>query len=118
MRWFSVSTLAFAAGCGVATGGAGGPGSFANEQHTAVTSPGCTARSNFRVCQVSSGATVLGDGGVINGTESCTDACTSAEQALSCTGNAQPNPASDCRVIPVPTPNGVTDWCCPIDQGS
>jgi hypothetical protein len=78
---------------------------------------GCFAGPAGRACAVSSGATVLPDGGVSGGTESCKSFCGSAEYQMSCQGNTVPEPSSSlgCQVIPIPTPADVTYYCCPCD---
>ncbi|MGO9828545.1 MAG: hypothetical protein ACLPJH_00275 [Myxococcaceae bacterium] len=83
---------------------------------------GCTPRSQFNVCEVSNGATVLADGGVLDGTETCKDECSPAEYALACvtadiSGSTidVPTPALslECTIIPGPTPLGAAFYCCP-----
>ena len=82
---------------------------------------GCSPNQGFNICTVSNGATVLPDGGVFNGTESCRDFCSSSEYSLICRGGmtdmcyqlGQPSPLLGCTVVPIPTPACTTVYCCP-----
>ena len=82
---------------------------------------GCSASPEFNVCQVSNGATILPDGGVINGTEVCTDFCSPSEYSLICRGGmsencyelAVPRYPIGCTIVPVPTPACTLVYCCP-----
>ena len=71
---------------------------------SAVTSDGgadggCTARADFNICEEPSGV--------------CTNQCSAVEYALICTESIAAGTSLDCRVLPIPTPAGVTDYCCP-----
>ena len=76
---------------------------------------GCTARTIFQICEVPSGSTVEADGAVSTpdgAPASCKDACSNTEYALTC-ANASAADSLGCRVLPLPTPAGVTEYCCP-----
>lgn len=85
---------------------------------------GCSPSPEFNGCQVSNGATVLQDGGVINGTETCTDYCSPSEYSLICRGGmsemcyqlALPSPSLGCSVVRIPTPACTTVYCCPCSS--
>jgi hypothetical protein len=66
-----------------------------------ASTEGCTASARFDVCEQHP-----------DGSESCHDACTSSEYALSCT-SAEPEESLRCAILPVPTPLGVSVYCCP-----
>jgi hypothetical protein len=75
----------------------------------------------FDICEVPSGTTILADGGA-NGPETCTDACSPTEYALTCRGTQSmeeignipdPDPSLKCAVIPIPTPSNELFYCCP-----
>jgi hypothetical protein len=84
-----------------------------------ASTSGCFAEPSARVCQISNGATVLPDGGVANGTETCQSTCGAGEFALSCSSAGltgpipAPNAALGCSVVPDPTPPGELLYCCP-----
>ncbi|MGO8997045.1 MAG: hypothetical protein ACLQVI_27330 [Polyangiaceae bacterium] len=86
----------------------------------AATGVGCSPESAGQTCQVSNGATVLPDGGVANGTETCTSLCGASEYELTCTsgspnpnGIPDPDPSLGCTIIPIPTPSDALFYCCP-----
>jgi hypothetical protein len=60
---------------------------------------GCAWSADFKVCQEPSNA--------------CTNECTPFEYALICSQFVAADSSLDCRVIPIPTPAGVTVYCCP-----
>jgi hypothetical protein len=65
----------------------------------------CSATPTFEECQ---------DNG--DGTETCKDACHANEFSLSCDHDTQaPSSLGNCRVLPLPTPQGVTIYCCPCE---
>src|SRR5580692_1727797 len=76
------------------------------DTYSDASSSGCKPEAPGKTCQVSNGATVLADGGVVNGTETCTSLCGDSQYELSCVEapSADPNPSLGCTVIPVPTP--------------
>jgi hypothetical protein len=82
---------------------------------------GCFAVPPGRLCEVSNGATVLPDGGVTDGTESCHSLCSGSDYRMTCTGPpsgaAMPTPDSTlgCSIVPLPTPAGVSIYCCPCN---
>jgi hypothetical protein len=83
---------------------------------------GCFAAPPGRLCAVSNGATVLADGGVKGGTESCQSICSGSDYQLTCTGMPTPGatvPSPDsslgCSVVPLSTPSNTTIYCCPCD---
>jgi ABC-type Fe3+-hydroxamate transport system substrate-binding protein len=114
------------AACSSATS-QGTSSSSQSDQATACTYPplavtysdasgsGCKPEAPGKICQVSNGATVLADGGVVNGTETCTSLCGDSQYELSCmeAPSANPDPSLGCTVIPIPTPADVTLYCCP-----
>jgi hypothetical protein len=78
--------------------------------------PGCFAHPPGQVCQVSNGATVLPDGGVANGTESCSSMCASSDYGMTCNGaSAGPAASLGCQIVPIPTPSDVAIYCCPCE---
>jgi hypothetical protein len=68
------------------------------------------------LCVVSNGSTINVDGGVSGGSESCASLCSLSQYELDCAGDAQPDPTLGCTVIPLPTPAGYTDNCCPCAE--
>jgi|CZKU01.1.fsa_nt_gi hypothetical protein len=84
-----------------------------------ASSEGCFARPPASICQVSNGATILADGGVENGTETCQSLCSAGQYELTCRSagiaSAIPDPDSSlgCQVIPIPTPSNALFYCCP-----
>jgi hypothetical protein len=80
---------------------------------------GCFAGPPASSCQVSNGATVLADGGVENGTETCQSLCAAGQYELTCrsSGLAGPIPDPDsslgCQAIRIPTPSNELFYCCP-----
>ena len=80
---------------------------------------GCKPQTVFQICEVPSGSTIEPDGDIVtpSGTHaSCMDPCSDAEYSLVCSGAAMAASALACKVIPLPTPNGVTEYCCPCGQ--
>jgi hypothetical protein len=86
---------------------------------TSASGVGCFAAPPGQSCQVSNGATVLADGGVENGTETCTSQCAGSEYELTCNSGSvmgsipDPDPSLNCKVIPEPTPSDLLFYCCP-----
>jgi hypothetical protein len=78
-----------------------------------ASGPGCIAHPPGQICQVSNGATVLPDGGVSGGTETCSSVCAGSDYEMTCEGAGDPDPSFGCQVIPIPTPSDVTFYCCP-----
>jgi hypothetical protein len=86
-----------------------------------ASAAGCTPQPAASICQVSNGATVLPDGGVLNGTETCSSMCAPSHYELVCSGGGvqhpvnipDPDPSLGCTVIPIPTPSDVLFYCCP-----
>jgi hypothetical protein len=66
-----------------------------------ASSKGCFPRSGFTMCQVAA-----------DGSQSCQDACTPKQYALTC-DEATPPAAWGCKAIPIPTPANVVFYCCP-----
>jgi hypothetical protein len=80
---------------------------------------GCNAQTIFQICEVPNGSTIEPDGDIVtpSGTHaSCMDLCSDAEYSLVCSGSASADTGLGCRVLPLPTPNGVTEYCCPCGQ--
>jgi hypothetical protein len=83
---------------------------------------GCFAMPPGQICQVSSGATVLPDGGVSGGTQSCKSLCGTSQYEVACRSTdivgAIPDPQSSlgCKVIPIPTPSNALFYCCPCAE--
>jgi hypothetical protein len=86
---------------------------------------GCKPGPTAQTCQVSSGATILPDGGVANGTETCSPDCGPSQYELSCTSgpvgpqpNAipSPDPSLGCTDIGEPTPSNYLFYCCPCAE--
>jgi hypothetical protein len=80
----------------------------------------CVAGPPGQSCAVSNGATILPDGGVENGTKTCTPQCDSSHYELRCSSSIGsqtplPSPASSlgCTVIAEPTPSNALFYCCP-----
>lgn len=61
---------------------------------------GCTAMAQYSLCQITS-----------NNTEMCGNACGETAYALSCY-EAMPPTKQNCASLNVPTPAGVTVYCC------
>lgn len=89
---------------------------------------GCVPRPKFDICEVPNGGTVLADGGILGPDGSvvlgaCKDACSPTEYALDCFASGPddagqffggtPDSSLACIGIPVPTPIGVSFYCCP-----
>jgi hypothetical protein len=79
----------------------------------AASSSGCTPSAAHQICQVSNGATILPDGAVSGGTETCKSLCPAAQYELTCQGAADPAASLACNVIPIPTPSDILFYCCP-----
>ena len=80
----------------------------------------CVASPPGQVCEVSSGATVDADGGVENGTKSCTSQCDSGQYQLTCSSSAltagpivSPSDSLGCEIIRGPMPSNQASYCCP-----
>ncbi len=85
-----------------------------------ASAAGCSASSPGNICQVSNGATVEADGAVLGGTSTCSPICAAGHYQLTCStgGNIgapipQPTDWLGCEVIPDPTAEGVSLYCCP-----
>lgn len=85
----------------------------------------CTPRADFLSCVVPDGDSVAADGTVVdsNGKPvpgACKNLCKSTDYSLGCAGNDPASPAFagslGCTSVPVPTPFGVTFWCCPCAE--
>ena len=87
----------------VAACGGSSPGDAHVGAQTVADAPanGCTASARIDVCVQDP-----------YGSETCTNACTASEYGLSCT-NAEPEASLRCTIVPVPTPAGVSLYCCP-----
>jgi hypothetical protein len=46
----------------------------------------------------------------------CTDPCSATEYSLACSGFAMADSSLNCKVVPEPTFNGDTNYCCPCGQ--
>jgi hypothetical protein len=77
------------------------------------TGSGCFAKTPGQICQVSNGATILLDGGVSGGTESCQSMCGASQYEMTCRNVSGPADSLGCQVIPIPTPANVLFYCCP-----
>jgi hypothetical protein len=82
----------------------------------------CTPRANYLVCTAPDDGMEQADGAIVDAhgqlvTDSCKNQCTGKQYALTCTGSDPASPAFTeslgCTVIPLPTPDGVSFWCCP-----
>jgi len=85
------------------------------DTYSDASGDGCRPRPALEVCGVPSGSTVYADGAVSTpdgAPAQCADSCTDSEYALSCRGTAAAA-SLGCRVIPLPTPQDVTEYCCP-----
>jgi hypothetical protein len=80
---------------------------------------GCFAAPAGQSCEVSNGATVTIDGGVENGTETCTSQCSASEYEVTCNSGSimgsipDPDPSLNCQAIREPTPSNLLFYCCP-----
>jgi hypothetical protein len=84
---------------------------------TDAANSGCFAHVPGQICEVSNGATVLPDGGVSGGTESCHSLCGASEYEMTCQfTNTGPDPSLGCTVIPIPTPSCCLYYCCPCAE--
>jgi hypothetical protein len=82
-----------------------------------ASNAGCTI-TPFEFCTVSSGGTILPDGGVLGGTVTCRSACLASEYAVICFSSDGGSPAPldsalDCHGMGGPTPPDVSSYCCP-----
>jgi hypothetical protein len=76
----------------------------------------CEAQTMVQFCAIPSGSLVDVDGTIITpdgGHVECKDPCTQVEYSLTCSDGGVPSDSLSCRVIPAPTPYGVTTYCCP-----
>lgn len=79
--------------------------------------PGCFAHAPGQICLVSNGATILPDGGVSGGTESCNSICGASQYEMTCMDtDAAPDPSLGCQLIPIPTPSCCLYYCCPCAE--
>jgi hypothetical protein len=84
---------------------------------TDAANSGCFAHVPGQGCEVSNGAIVLLDGGVLDGTESCQSLCGAAQYEMTCSfTNAAPDPSLGCRIIAIPTPSCCLYYCCPCAE--
>jgi len=111
MKWVMAAVLFSLAACG----GDMSAGKTARQFTTddLGSNPQCSATAPLQICEVSSGAEVLGDGGVLNGTQTCHTACSDSQRSVTCAGGATLADTSGCTVVPIPTPAGQTFYCCP-----
>jgi hypothetical protein len=85
---------------------------------TDAANSGCFAHVPGRICTVSNGAIVLLDGGVLDGTESCSSICGASQYEMTCQfTNTAPDPSLGCAIIPIPTPSCCLYYCCPCADG-
>ncbi|HEY4159695.1 MAG TPA: hypothetical protein VGM29_16405 [Polyangiaceae bacterium] len=119
--------LMLAVGCSASSAGGSGQGPANTEAtchypsgvSTDASAPGCHAVDSAKICQVSNGATVLPDGGVTGGTETCQSVCATGDYELTCLGSdplgpvPAPLPSLGCQVVPLPTPSNELFYCCP-----
>jgi len=80
---------------------------------------GCKAHTVFQICEVPSGSTIEGDGAITTPNDAsvtCTDPCSTTEYSLACSGFAMADPGLNCKVVPEPTFNGDTNYCCPCGE--
>ncbi|HEX8789891.1 MAG TPA: hypothetical protein VF765_02995 [Polyangiaceae bacterium] len=126
VAWLALALLTAACSAATSSGGSAssqqagsnGGGSCRYPGNVQVSSdpsgPGCFAHAPGQICQVSNGATVLPDGGVSGGTESCTSICGASQFEMTCMDtNSAPDPSLGCTVIPIPTPSCCLYYCCP-----
>ncbi|HEX7452136.1 MAG TPA: hypothetical protein VF294_07620 [Polyangiaceae bacterium] len=80
----------------------------------------CVASPPGQICEVSNGATVDADGGVENGTKTCTPQCDSGQYQLTCRSSrltegpsASPSDSLGCEIIRGPMPSNQAAYCCP-----
>jgi hypothetical protein len=91
----------------------------AAETYNDASATGCQQRDRLLVCDVPNGSTIELDGSVETpdgASVTCTDTCSPNEYTLICvdpTQVLQPDPSLKCNVIALPTPEGVTNYCCP-----
>jgi hypothetical protein len=84
---------------------------------TDAANPGCFAHVPGRICEVSNGAIVTLDGGVLDGTESCSSLCGASQYEMTCQfTNAAPDPSLGCTIIAIPTPSCCLYYCCPCAE--
>jgi hypothetical protein len=82
-----------------------------------ASSSGCFAGSPGQICQVSNGAIVLLDGGVLGGTESCQSLCGESQYEMRCSNtNSSPDPSFGSQIIRIPTPSCCFYYCCPCAE--
>jgi hypothetical protein len=48
-----------------------------------------------------------------DGAQTCQPECPANDYVLGCDGNAQAPSSLDCMIVPIPTPEGVSIYCCP-----
>jgi len=105
----------------------GGVGSTSSEVQVTCTEPtnantmdggvGCDPSPPQQFCQVSSGATILPNGTVQNGTATCTNDCQPSEYSLICNSSSTmataPDPSLNCKSVGGPQPANQGTYCCP-----
>jgi hypothetical protein len=86
-----------------------------------ASASGCHPAPAGELCQVSNGATVMPDGSVSGGTETCKSLCAPGNYELSCSSGPagvltpipSPDPSLGCSDIDIPTPGNWLYYCCP-----
>lgn len=103
MRWFILAAI-FAAACGESRTTCVIPANIpsADLPSASDAGAGCGFTSSVEVCDQEN-----------DGTQKCTNQCTDSEYGLSCSGSMTADDSLKCKVVPLPTPLGVTIYCCP-----
>ena len=82
---------------------------------------GCKPSIPGKLCEVSNGASVMPNGSVSGGTETCSAACTAGQYELTCSSGStaasggaipSPDPSLGCTVLALPTPSNALFYCC------
>jgi len=113
LRWFvSILVLGAAlAACGQSEGDGGAcsyPPGATPHPDAAAPGPGCFAGPSGQICEVAT-----------DGQRTCSNLCAPAEYQVTCTGEllsgSIPVPLASlgCRILPLPTPSNVLNYCCP-----
>lgn len=74
----------------------------------AATTTDCKAQRTYMICQ--------GSTAPYGAPPKCRNACATSDYALSCTHGAAPADSLGCHAIPMPTPQGVLNYCCPCGK--